>query len=102
MAREDQVYGITTVVLQAGTSTVVGLGASFQFVLDQEIVGLTGAGVLYAAGFSGNGGSMIAAGAFIQSAALPLSLGAGQVYFTTTGNAVFVSVMKKLSQGFSG
>lgn len=97
-------YGITTVQLTCGVSTIKGLTlAPNGNVIDQIIVGLTGAGALFAAGFSSaDNGSLVAAGALIQTGAMPLSLGVGPVYFTTTGNTVVVSILKKLSAGYSG
>jgi hypothetical protein len=102
MSRDLCVYGITTVQLTAGLSTVVGVGPAAG-ILENVIVGMTGAGILYAANFSAaNNGSLTVAGAQISSGALPLSLGVAQVYFTSKTADVVVSIMKKLSDGYSG
>jgi hypothetical protein len=94
-------YGITTVQLTVGVSTPAGVLPTAG-VIDQVITGMTGAGLLYACGFSGNGGSMVAAGALITTSALPLGFGTAPVHFTSTGAAIVLSILKKLSSGYSG
>jgi hypothetical protein len=95
-------YGITTTQITVGLSACSSVlpGSAL---IDNVIVGMTGAGLLFAAGFSSaNNGSLVAAGALISSGSVPLSLGVAPVYFTATGAAVVVSVLRKLSSGYSG
>lgn len=99
-ANNSRFYGISTAQLTSGLSSVVGVSAG-PSVLEMVITGITG-GLLYAAGASfADNGSLIARGALIQSAALPLSLGVASVYFSSTGSATVVSIMKKLSDGYN-
>lgn len=95
-------YGITTANLTVGLSATTGISGG-PGVLDIVITGITG-GVLWMAGASNSDtGTFIAKAANVFSGSLPLSLGGPTpAYFQATGSSVVLSILKKLSEGFSG
>jgi len=93
--------GITCRTFTAGLSTITEVTSGAN-VLDTYIVGVTG-GLLYCAGGSIGVSAMVLGtqGAMLSSQERPIPLGVAPLYFSAKNSAVVVSIIQKLSAGFS-
>lgn len=95
MAQNPINYGVTTVRLSIGASTVVGLSGG-PGVIDMVITGITG-GLVHMSGASSSvSGSLISLGAYIAAASVPFSLGGPIPCYFASVAASEVSVVKML------